>query len=167
MKKLLTMAAALIALHSAYGANVAEDLIKGFEGFRPSVYVCKAGRATIGYGFTSKRMVAKGRVTEAEASAELSRLCKGIALKLRKELGEGNTLKPHEEAALVSFIYNIGWTNFKNSTMCRLLKQGRRGAVVGVEFHKWNKITKDGKKVVLKGLARRRTREARLFLGIA
>lgn len=142
----------------------AAALLKGFEGFRPSVYKCEAGKDTIGYGFTSKELIAKGRMTEAEASAKLKRMCESITLKLREELGKGNTLTASEESAIVSFIYNVGWYNFKASTLCRLLKEGRRGAVIGVELRKWVYVTKGGKKVVSKGLARRRDKEARTFL---
>lgn len=166
MKKILVTATALLAMATAYGASTeqAAELLKGFEGFRPSVYKCEAGKDTIGYGFTSKELIAKGRMTEADASAELKRICEGIALKLRAELGNGNTLTASEEAAIVSFIYNVGWFNFKNSTLCRLLKEGRRGAVIGVELRKWVYVTKGGKKVVSKGLAKRRDKEAMTFL---
>lgn len=167
MKRLLIVTAALLAMASnTYGATTdkATALLKGFEGFRPSVYTCEAGKATIGYGFTSAAMVGKGHITEAEASAELSRLCDSIAAKLRSELGKGNALLPNEEAAVVSFIYNVGWTNFKNSTMCRLLKEGKRGAIVGLEFRKWVYVSKGGKKVVSDGLRNRRMKEAMTFL---
>lgn len=170
MKKLLIVTAtALLAMATAYGASTeqAAELLKGFEGFRPSVYKCEAGKPTIGYGFTSAAMVGKEHITEGEASAELSRLCDGIVANLRKELGKGNILKPNEEAAVVSFIYNVGWGAFKSSTMFRLLKDGKRGAAVGAEFRKWVYVTKDGKKVVSKGLANRRSKEAATFLGVA
>lgn len=165
MKMILTMAAAIVLAFNANGktANDAVALLKGFEGFRPTVYKCVAGKDTIGYGFTSKDMVKRGRMTEKEASAELQRLCNAIAARLRAELGEGNQLTANEEAAVVSFIYNVGWANFKNSTMCRLLKEGKRGAVIGAEFRKWVYVTTNGKKVVSKGLKNRRTKEASVF----
>ena len=167
MKRLMMMATVMTAMgYAAMGETIAKatGLVKGFEGFRPSVYKCEAGKATIGYGFTSKELIAKGRMTEAEASAELKRICEGIALKLRKEIGTAKPLTASQEAAVVSFVYNVGWTNFKTSTMCRLLKEGKRGAVIGVELRKWVYVTKGGKKVVSKGLARRRAKEARTFL---
>ena len=167
MKKLMVVSTALLAMaYTAMGNTIdkASTLLKGFEGFRPSVYKCEAGKDTIGYGFTSKELIAKGRMTEAEASAELKRICEGITIKLRNELGNGNTLTASEEAAIVSFIYNVGWYNFKTSTLCRLLKEGRRGAIIGVELRKWVYVTKGGKKVVSKGLVRRRDKEVMTFL---
>ena len=167
MKKLMVVATAILAMaYTAMGdtTDKASDLLKGFEGFRPFVYKCEAGKDTIGYGFTSKELIAKGRMTEAEASAELKRICEGISLKLCAEMGEGNTLTAGEEAAIISFIYNVGWGNFKASTLCRLLKEGKGGAVIGIELRKWVYVTKGGKKVVCKGLANRRAEEARIFL---
>ena len=157
------MVAILAAASVSYGAT-APELLKGFEGFRPSVYKCEAGKSTIGYGFTAKNLIAKGHMTEVDATAELKRICDGIAARLRKEVGAAKPLTPSQEAALVSFIYNVGWASFKNSNMCRLLKNGKRGAVVGLEFHKWVYVTKGGKRVVSKGLANRRHKEAMTFL---
>lgn len=166
MKRLMMMATAMTAMgYAAMGGTAkATGLVKGFEGFRPSVYKCEAGNATIGYGFTSKELIAKGHMTEADATAELKRICDDIADKLRKEVGAAKPLTPSQEAALVSFIYNVGWANFKNSKMCRLLKDGKRGAVVGLEFRKWVYVTKGGKRVVSKGLRTRRNKEAMTFL---
>ena len=167
MKKLLILTAtALLAMSTALGASPdkAAELLKGLEGFRPSVYKCEAGKPTIGYGFTSKAMVGRGRMTEAEASAELSRICGRIRARLRAELGKGNRLSPNEEAAVVSFIYNVGWANFRGSTMCRLLKQGRRGAAVAAEFRRWVYVTKGGRKTASRGLRNRRAKEAAVFL---
>ena len=165
MKRMtIAVIAAVAAATAASGKTDAARLVKGFEGFRPSVYKCEAGRATIGYGFTSAKMVAKGRMTETEASAELARVCGEIEAMLRKELGKGNELKPNEAAAVVSFIYNVGWDAFKKSTMCRLLKEGKRGAAVGREFRKWVYVRKGGKRTVSKGLSIRRHKEAMTFL---
>lgn len=164
MKKLMIAAAVAVAAAAAMAGDGAVNLVKGFEGFRPTVYKCEADKSTIGYGSTSRAMVAKGRVTEADAYAELKRECDTIAVKLRGELKGRVILAECEEAALVSLIYNIGWGNFKGSTMLRLLKQGRKGAAVGAEFHKWVYVTKNGRKVKSKGLENRRTKEALCFL---
>lgn len=163
MKSIL-MAVILAAALASYGESTAPQLLKDFEGFRSSVYKCDAGKATIGYGFTSKELIAKGHMTEAEATAELKKICEGIAVKLRKVIGTAKPLTASQEAAVVSFIYNVGWTNFKTSTMCRLLKEGRRGAAIGVEFRKWVYVNKGGKRVVSKRLAKRREKELRTFL---
>lgn len=167
MNKMIDILAAVMMTAVGASANAgvtAEDLVKGFEGFSSTAYTCTAGKRTIGYGFTFANLVGKGHITEAAASAEVRRICTDIAVQLRKELGAGNILKPHEEAAVVSLIYNIGWTRFRTSELCRLLKAGRRGASVVVQFHRWRYVTQNGRKVVCKGLDIRRNREAQVFL---
>lgn len=160
---IILAAVAFVSLTSS-GADMAADLLKGLEGFQSSSYLCEAGRPTIGYGFTSRELVAKGYITRKEADKELDRTCRAIANKLHKELGAKTILAPHEEAALVSFIFNVGWGNFKSSTMCAMLKKGVRGAAIGAEFHRWVYITKNGRKVESRGLCKRRKKEAQMFL---
>lgn len=68
-------------------------------------------------------------------------------------------LKTNEYAAYVSFVYNVGGTNFKNST---LLKKLNAGDHVGAckELPRW--VYAGGKK--LRGLERRRQAEMELCL---
>lgn len=157
--------AALVVM--ATGATEAETraatFLKSIEGFRPTAYTDAAGNLTIGYGFTSADMVGKGYLSEVEASAALYDICHDISTRLRAELG-GQRLTVAEEAALISFIYNVGWYNFKTSTMCRLLKEGKRGKVVADEFLRWVYVTKGGRKVVCDGLKIRRARERMQFM---
>ena len=162
-----TIMIAILAACAAFTAQAATHkaaaFIKVVEGFKATAYSDAAGKRTIGYGFTSKAMLGKRRLTEAEASVELARICGEISERLKSEL-KGQTLTAREEAAIVSFIYNVGWATFKRSTMCRLLKEGKRGAVVAAEFSKWVYVTKGGRKVVCKGLKRRRAKERREFM---
>ena len=60
--------------------------------------------------------------------------------------------------ALVVWIYNLGPTNFKNSTLLKELNAGNYNAA-GQEITRWNKA--GGK--VLAGLVKRREAEAELF----
>lgn len=161
---LVCMALSMIAADTTEAADKAAKFLKTVEGFSATAYSDVAGKNTIGYGFTSKAMIGKGRITETEASAELSRLCRAISARLRAELGM-QKLTVSEEAAVISFIYNVGWENFRSSTMCRLLKEGKRGSVVAAEFARWVYVTKGNRKVVCKGLKIRREKERRAFLG--
>ena len=61
--------------------------------------------------------------------------------------------------ALVSFVFNVGATNFKNSTLLRKINAGQCKAA-GQEFLRWNKAR--GK--VLKGLTLRRQHESASWL---
>ena len=161
---IVVAALAVMGIDTTEAATKAAAFLKTVEGFRSTAYDDAAGNRTIGYGFTSADMIGKGRITEGEASVELARICRSLSSKLRAELG-GQRLTVAEEAALISFIYNIGWSNFKGSTMCRLLKEGKRGRVVADEFNRWVYVTKGGRKVVCDGLKTRRAMERQRFMG--
>lgn len=155
---------AVMCMDTAQGRTAA--FLKAVEGFRATPYSDAAGNRAIGYGFTAADWIGKGRITEREASAELTRICRNLSVMLKMELGGSQRLTADEETAVVSFIYNVGWYNFKQSTMCRMLKEGKRGQEVAAEFSKWVYVTKrGGGKVVCDGLRIRRARERRRFLG--
>ena len=156
----------LVGLTARVGvaSSRAVALIKSVEGFSATTYRDAVGIRAIGYGFTSEWLVSREQMTKAEASLELSRICRQIICQLRREL-YGQRLTEGEEAAVVSFIYNVGWANFKASTMCRLLKKGKRGKVVADEFTRWVYVTKNGRKVVCDGLKTRRAMERQRFMG--
>ena len=67
-------------------------------------------------------------------------------------------LKQQEFDALVSFVYNVGCGNFRNSTMLKLLNQGNKKAAAA-EFGKW--VYAAHKQ--LPGLVKRRARERDVF----
>lgn len=60
--------------------------------------------------------------------------------------------------AAVSLAYNVGVPNYCDSTARRLFNAGQIGPACNAILS-WNKITKNGKKVVSNGLAARRERE--------
>ena len=143
--------------------TAAIELIKSFEEFNPNVYVCAAGKESIGYGFTSHRLVSKKYISRNEADTEIYYICDDIIDKLHNELDDC-ILTEYEEIAVVSFIYNVGWYNFKTSTMCALLKQGFTGDIVAKEFGRWVYVTRNNKKIKSNGLMKRREIEARIFM---
>jgi lysozyme len=65
--------------------------------------------------------------------------------------------------ALVSFAYNCGVDALAQSTLLRLIKKNQEDPAIREAFMAWNKITKNGKKVVSPGLAARRAKEADLW----
>jgi lysozyme len=69
-------------------------------------------------------------------------------------------LEPHQYDALLSFIYNLGATNLKDSTLLKYVNE-RKFDLVPNEFHRWNKVNG----VVSLGLTRRRHLEALRFEG--
>lgn len=164
-KKAIVTLAAVCGFTLAAFAESTADFIKRFEKYSETVYTCESGRKTIGYGFTDTSLVAKGSITRADADKELNRLCNSIAARVRREVAKGNgkPLTAKEETAIVSFVYNVGWHNFKRSSLLRLLKHGKRGGAIGAELRKWKYVTANGRKKVSKGLAKRRNAEAAMF----
>lgn len=138
------------------------NLIKEFESFRASPYVCPGGHNTIGYGNTmyndgTKVKLSDPDITEEEATKMLRHQ---VARDYEKCVIK-NAIKPNTQNqfdAMVSFTYNLGCGNFSRST---LLKKHLKGDFDGAakEFLKWNKAGGQ----VLAGLTRRRKAEKTLY----
>jgi len=133
------------------------ETIRNFEGFKSHAYQDVAGVWTIGYGHTKNV-----QPTDIISAAQGYRM-------LRKELVEYENyvksyvtvpLYQHQFDALVSWTYNLGPTNLKNSGMLKVLNQGRYDLVPD-EMRRWNKANG----IVLDGLIKRREAEAQLFAG--
>ena len=140
------------------------ELIASFEGFRAELYNDPAGHATIGYG----HLVHLGPIDGSEPAQFKRPLTKAQALDLLRSDAERfvTTVRKAVDVpltqsrfdALVSFVFNVGGGNFKESTLLRKLNAGDYEGARN-EFGKWNKA--GGK--VLPGLVRRRAAEAAMF----
>lgn len=139
------------------------NLIKEFEGFSPKVYLCPAGKPTIGYGHV---------VREGEIFTTINQTQGEILLKRDLRMAEKTIdsslscdLTQNEFDALCSLIYNIGGGNFRKSTVARLLNEDNYMDAADAILM-WNKVTnpKTGEKEISKGLERRREAERALFL---
>jgi len=138
-------------------SNTGTHLLKYFEGCKTVAYQDSVGVWTIGYGHT--KGVYKGMtITQDEADSmlltELEEYESYVENMVTVELNQ------EQFDALVVWIYNLGPTNFKNSTLLRKLNSGDYSAVP-TEIKRWNKA--GGK--VLKGLVKRREAEATMFAG--
>jgi GH24 family phage-related lysozyme (muramidase) len=135
-------------------------LIKRFESFSPTVYVCPAGYETIGYGHVvldgERERFANG-ISEHEAE-DLLRRDAGIAERAVLRL-IAVPLTDGQFDALASFVFNVGAGGLQRSTLRRKVNREEHGEVPA-EFMKW--IWAGGRK--LKGLVRRREAEARAYL---
>ena len=132
----------------------------GEETFAEFKARCK-GKPTIGYGFTSKQIVNKCAITDKEANDNLKAIVERIRARLRKDVKVKLTI--HQETALISFIFNVGYKNFLDSTLLKKLnKHDYKGA--SNEFTRWRFTTVNGKKVVSRGLVNRRKLEKQMFL---
>lgn len=137
------------------------ELIKRYEKFMPSAYVCPAGKLTVGYG----HVVQGGEkfphaLTEPEASAlldhDLATRESAVTLLVKSPLTQ------NQFDALIALVYNIGIFAFKGSSLLRFLNS-KQYALAAQEFPKWNKGTVQGQKIVIAGLVRRRKEESDLF----
>lgn len=133
------------------------DLIKRFEGCILEAYQDAAGVWTIGWGTTGVGIVEGLVISQATADAMLLGHIREVGLDLTDMFA--NQLKQNQFDALTSFVYNIGFNAFKQSTMCRLLK-AKQYADAANEFPRWNHCAGQ----VLPGLTARREAEQSLFL---
>lgn len=132
---------------SAYADTVAESFIKLNEGFKPKVYTCSAGKKTIGYGFTHPSLLARGKMTEAEADAALRWYISEYRKVLKKYVKV--PLNTNQEAVLLDFIHQFGETQFRKSTLLRRLNS-RDYNGVPYELSRWvyqKKLDKKGRPV--------------------
>jgi len=163
-------------------AGVAE--IKKMESVEPYVYTDQAGYQTIGVGHKIVRQEFDTGVIviDGESVWWMKGLNPGqIDGLLRQDLaGAEDTvsqfvkvpLTDNEYAALVSLCFNIGSTSFRDSSVVRVLNNNDYDSVPS-KMRMWDKITiqevqPDGtrikKKVVSKGLVKRRQAEIQLWL---
>ena len=133
------------------------ELLKHFEGCELKAYQDSVGVWTIGYGHT-KGIYEGLEITQSEAEKmlvdELPEYEGYITDKIVPRLQQ------HEFDALVCWVYNLGPTNLKESTLLRILNEGNYDGVPE-QIKRWNKAGG----VILGGLVKRREAEANLFEG--
>ena len=137
-------------------------IIKQYEGFRAKPYLCPAGVPTIGYGATyymDGRKVTLGDAAISEADGD--KLLDKMLVKYEDAVNRyvQVPINQNQFDALVSFCYNVGQENLRNSTLLKKVNaKDFKGAAD--QFLRWNRA--GGK--VLAGLTKRRTDERKLFL---
>ena len=143
------------------------DLIKHFEGCPMEdgmvvSYRCPANKPTIGYGslkLIDGSPVQDGMTITKQEAEDL------LAHELEEYEGYINdmvtvAIKQNEMDAMVSWVFNLGPTNLKNSTLLRVLNEGKYHEVPE-QIKRWNKVNG----VPNEGLKKRRKAEALLFQG--
>ena len=134
----------------------AKVIIRIFEGLELKPYICKGGCLTIGYGHRIYSKEPPLNFTEDDAEKFLHSDVLLAYSNLRKVLKI--ELNSNQQAALVSLIFNIGFENFKESTLLKCINSGKLTQAAD-EFDRW--VHAKGK--VLKGLTRRRAYEKIVF----
>jgi GH24 family phage-related lysozyme (muramidase) len=140
------------------------ELTKLSEGFRSHLYNDAARFCTIAYGHLVKRAACDGtepveflrglsepRGTQLLVS-DMERAQVTVLTSVEVDLTDG------QYAALCDFVYNVGSGNFRQSTLRRVVNEGRHGEVP-FQFRRWVKA--GGRE--LSGLKRRRDQEIDLF----
>lgn len=137
------------------------DLLKDFEGYKTTAYLDQAGVATIGYGTTKYEdgnpVKIGDKITKKKAEEllikDISWAQNAINQLVKKPLSQ------NQFDALVSFVFNIGETQFKSSSLLKKLNSNKAHKVED-EFLRWvyagNKISQ--------GLKNRRIKERALFI---
>lgn len=138
----------------------AVNLIKKFEGFSSTPYICPAGQNTIGYGHTIIHSRKIYNVTEEEATNLLCRdlliFSDYISQKVKI------ILKQCQHDALCSLVYNWGCINFSRSKGLELLNCGRHIDAAAEFFSKDRGVVKIKGKFST-GLYKRRQAELALW----
>lgn len=162
------------------------EIIKRFEGIAdgdPTTvnldpYLCPAGYWTIGWGHVVRDVygkMLKGKenrlkakaiypfgITKEQAHDMLITDIRRVWEELWPVLAEDGTifkLNNNQRCALISFVFTVGISAFKRSTLLQRLREGRLDNVPD-QLKRWNQA--GGK--VLAGLKRRRAAEAALWL---
>ena len=131
------------------------NLIKSFEGCRTVAYQDAVGVWTIGYGHTID--VKEGMtITQHQCDVMLEVDIETYENYVNEQVNV--SLTQNQFDALVSWVYNLGPTNFRKSTMLKVLNAGKYEEVP-FQMKRW--VHANGK--ILKGLVLRREAEAELF----
>lgn len=132
-------------------------IIKRFEGLELDAYMPTPNDVpTIGYGHTKTAKMGM-TITARGADMLLKQDLAWVETSVNKHVKVALTQPQYD--ALCSFVYNLGATNFRRSTLLKRLNEGNFAAAAD-EFPRWNK---QGKKV-LRGLTHRRAAERELFI---
>jgi lysozyme len=132
------------------------NLLKAHEGFELTAYKCSAGVLTIGYGHTGTDVTVGKTITQAEAERLLWADLQWAEMAVNVEL---SNINQNQFDALVSFVYNVGASAFRNSTLLKKVKVNANDPAIRLEFAKW----RNGGGKVSPGLVKRRAAETDLY----
>lgn len=132
-------------------------LIKHFEGFSERIYICPAGKRTIGFGHALLKNEKFPEIISKEEAEEILR----VDLEKFEDAVErmiAYRINQNQFSALTSFCFNVGVAAFQRSTIRRKINSGYIKCA-GEEFLRW--VFVNGKRYP--GIYRRRMAEKQLF----
>lgn len=149
------------------------ELIRQWEGVESMVYLDSAGLPTIGCGhLLTKSEISSGKILIGTKliAYHLGLSPEQITVLLKQDLSRVQRcinnhvtveLTQNQFDALCSFIFNVGVSAFRASTLRKMLNQGQYAAVP-IQLRRW--VWAAGK--VEQGLVNRRENESKLFKGV-
>lgn len=134
------------------------EAVKDFEGLRLDSYRCPSGIWTIGYGHT-EGVTPKMSVNKLWAERALKEDLK----KVEKQVQPLGITFDHQGQydAIVDFVFNLGITKLKQSTLLKYIRANASNDAICGEFEKWVYGIVNGKKQKLQGLVKRRAWESK------
>lgn len=140
----------------------ARTIIKEFEGCRLKAYRCPAGVWTVGWGHTGLDVRDGVTVTQSQADTLLDQDITFFAEGIHRLLRGSDKLGGNQQAALISWAFNVGLAAVETSMLRRRIMAGESYVtVIPQELPRWNKA----EDIVMVGLVRRRAAEVALFTG--
>lgn len=155
------------------------DMIKHFEGLHDGDLskiglqpkLCPAGYWTEGYGHLildekGKRLSGQANKAKAYACSKIHTEEQAVQalstdLNLREKMIDSLSLELSQAQfdALVSFVYNLGFENLKESVLLKRIRNHSSESLIRFEFSRW----KYASGVIMTGLIKRRAAEADMF----
>lgn len=139
---------------------LAIGLIMPWEGLRTSTYFDIVGVATVCYGQTGVAAAPGASYTEAKCREMLGEEVLLFAKKLDRCISPDARMTPRQQAAVLSWAYNVGGKQACSSTLVRKLNAGMPPSDWCKELLRWNRA---GGKVV-RGLTNRRQHEYQICI---
>lgn len=136
-------------------------LIKYFEGFRPYPYRDSAGLLTIGFGHLMRPGENIPVPLLGKAASDLLKKDAAFAVRGVNRLTTA-PLKMGQFSVLVSFTFNLGEGAYKYSTLRKRVNSHAHDDVP-YQLSRWVYVTKNGQKLKIKGLERRRKIEGKIY----
>lgn len=142
------------------------SLIKSFEGFSATPYLCSAKVPTIGYGSTfyldGTKVTMKDKAISKEYATKMFEIIANeFAVKVDRLVKSKVT--QNQFNSLVSLAYNIGFENFSLSSLLILVNRNPNDRIISGKFMQWNKARIKGVFTEIDGLTNRRRKEAQNY----
>jgi lysozyme len=136
-------------------------MLEQLEGLKLKAYKCNAGVWTIGIGNTFYQDGTKVKEGDSITKIQAYFLFNLISKKFIDAINDNVKVKINQNQfnSLFCWVYNIGISAFKNSTLLRILNVNPNDGNIAKQFLRWNKIAG----VESKGLTNRRIKESSLY----